>query len=92
MNMYLHEIGDEAKIEWGDTIKEPKFTDKGELRKFDVVVANPPFSLDKWGEEIALNDKYNRFEFGVPPKSKVVFFCIIFSLKSFIQIFYLFYY
>mgnify|MGYP004540907871 FL=1 len=70
MNMYLHEIGDEAKIEWGDTIKEPKFTDKGELRKFDVVVANPPFSLDKWGEEIALNDKYNRFEFGVPPKSK----------------------
>ena len=71
MNMYLHEIGDEAKIEWGDTIKEPKFTDKGELRKFDVVVANPPFSLDKWGEEIALNDKYNRFEFGVPPKSKV---------------------
>lgn len=70
MNMYLHEIGDEAKIEWGDTIKEPKFTNKGELRKFDVVVANPPFSLDKWGEEIALNDKYNRFEFGVPPKSK----------------------
>lgn len=70
MNMYLHEIGDEAKIEWGDTIKEPKFTDKGELRKFDVVVANPPFSLDKWGDEIALNDKYNRFEFGVPPKSK----------------------
>ncbi|TXJ56023.1 type I restriction-modification system subunit M [Brachyspira aalborgi] len=70
MNMYLHEIGDEAKIEWGDTIKEPKFTGKGELSKFDVVVANPPFSLDKWGEEIALNDKYNRFEFGVPPKSK----------------------
>lgn len=70
MNMYLHEIGDEAKIEWGDTIKEPKFTNKGELSKFDVVVANPPFSLDKWGEEIALNDKYNRFEFGVPPKSK----------------------
>lgn len=70
MNMYLHEIGDEAKIEWGDTIKEPKFTDKGKLSKFDIVVANPPFSLDKWGEEIALNDKYNRFEFGVPPKSK----------------------
>lgn len=70
MNMYLHEIGDEAKIEWGDTIKEPKFMDKGELSKFDIVVANPPFSLDKWGEEIALNDKYNRFEFGVPPKSK----------------------
>lgn len=70
MNMYLHEIGDEAKIEWGDTIKEPKFTNKDKLQKFDVVVANPPFSLDKWGEEIAANDKYGRFEFGIPPKTK----------------------
>lgn len=70
MNMYLHEIGDEAKIEWGDTIKEPKFTNKDQLQKFDVVVANPPFSLDKWGEEIAANDKYGRFEFGIPPKTK----------------------
>lgn len=70
MNMHLHEIGDTAKIEWGDTIKEPKFTDKDKLSKFDVVVANPPFSLDKWGEEIAENDKYGRFEFGIPPKTK----------------------
>lgn len=70
MNMHLHEIGDEAKIEWGDTIKEPKFTNKDKLSKFDVVVANPPFSLDKWGEEIAANDKYGRFEFGIPPKTK----------------------
>lgn len=70
MNMYLHEIGDSAKIEWGDTIKEPKFIEKDKLAKFDVVVANPPFSLDKWGEEIALNDKYGRFEFGIPPKTK----------------------
>lgn len=69
MNMYLHEIGDSAKIEWGDTIKEPKFIEKDKLAKFDVVVANPPFSLDKWGEEIALNDKYGRFEFGIPPKN-----------------------
>lgn len=70
MNMHLHEIGDEAKIECGDTIKEPKFTNKDKLSKFDVVVANPPFSLDKWGEEIAANDKYGRFEFGIPPKTK----------------------
>ena len=38
--------------------------------KFDVVVANPPFSLDKWGAEEAANDRYNRFWRGVPPKSK----------------------
>ena len=68
MNMYLHEIGDSAKIEWGDTIKEPKFIENDKLAKFDVVVANPPFSLKKWGEEIASNDKYDRFEFGIPPK------------------------
>ena len=69
MNMYLHEIGDSAKIKWGDTIKEPKFIENDKLAKFDVVVANPPFSLDKWGEEIASNDKYGRFEFGIPPKN-----------------------
>ena len=38
--------------------------------KFDVVVANPPFSLDKWGAESAAADKYTRFYRGVPPKSK----------------------
>ena len=38
--------------------------------KFDVVVANPPFSLDKWGAEGAEADKFHRFHRGVPPKSK----------------------
>ena len=38
--------------------------------KFDIVVANPPFSLDKWGAETAEADKYHRFHRGVPPKSK----------------------
>jgi type I restriction enzyme M protein len=40
------------------------------LMKFDVVVANPPFSLDKWGAEDAEHDRFNRFWRGVPPKSK----------------------
>src|SRR6202041_1445530 len=39
------------------------------LLAFDVVVANPPFSLDKWGAENAANDKYKRFHRGIPPKS-----------------------
>lgn len=38
--------------------------------KFDVVVANPPFSLDKWGAENAVSDRFRRFHRGVPPKSK----------------------
>ena len=38
--------------------------------KFDVVVANPPFSLDKWGVENAASDPYQRFHRGIPPKTK----------------------
>lgn len=70
MNMFLHGF-DNATIRWGDTIRNPKLKEGDALMKFDTVVANPPFSLDKWGaEDTALNDKYNRFWRGVPPKSK----------------------
>jgi type I restriction enzyme M protein len=48
MNMFLHGE-DNHKIEWGDTIRNPKLLDKnGDLMLFDIVTANPPFSLDKW--------------------------------------------
>jgi type I restriction enzyme M protein len=69
MNMFLHEM-DNARIEWGDTINSPKLTENDALMKFDIVVANPPFSLDKWGAEDATADRYQRFHRGVPPKSK----------------------
>ena len=69
MNMFLHEM-DNARIEWGDTINNPQLREEDALMKFDVVVANPPFSLDKWGAEEASADRYNRFHRGVPPKSK----------------------
>ena len=69
MNMFLHKM-DNARIEWGDTLNNPRLTEEDALMKFDVVVANPPFSLDKWGAEDASADKYNRFFRGVPPKSK----------------------
>jgi len=69
MNMFLHKI-DNARIEWGDTLNNPKLVEKDKLMKFDIVVANPPFSLDKWGAENASSDKYNRFWRGIPPKSK----------------------
>lgn len=69
LNMFLHGI-DGARIEWGDTLNDPKLVDGASLAKFDVVVANPPFSLDKWGAENAEMDRFGRFWRGVPPKSK----------------------
>ncbi len=81
MNMFLHGF-DNATIRWGDTIRNPKLKEGDELMRFDTIVGNPPFSLDKWGksddkeENKAVDsfdpetDKYNRFWRGVPPKSK----------------------
>lgn len=70
MNMFLHGE-DNHKIEWGDTIRNPKLLDKnGDLMLFDIVTANPPFSLDKWGYEQAENDKFDRFRRGLPPRTK----------------------
>lgn len=70
MNMFLHgEVN--HRIEWGDTIGNPKLrTSDDMLRHFDVVVANPPFSLDKWGAEKAEKDPFGRFRRGMPPKTK----------------------
>ncbi len=69
MNMFLHEIND-AVIEWGDTLRNPLHLENERIMKFDKIVSNPPFSLDKWGAEDLSNDKYGRFEMGLPPKSK----------------------
>jgi type I restriction enzyme M protein len=69
MNMFLHGY-DNATIRWGDTIRNPKLKEGDALMKFDTVVANPPFSLDKWGADESASDKYNRFWRGMPPKSK----------------------
>ncbi|KPZ68950.1 MULTISPECIES: type I restriction-modification system subunit M [Pseudoalteromonas] len=71
MNMFLHGE-DNHRIEWGDTIRHPMLLDKEGtgLLHFDIVTANPPFSLDKWGFEGASNDEFGRFRRGVPPKTK----------------------
>jgi type I restriction enzyme M protein len=70
MNMFLHGI-DNHKLEWGDTIRNPLMLDEnGGLKHFDIVVANPPFSLEKWGVEGAESDPYGRFRRGLPPKTK----------------------
>ena len=71
MNMFLHDMNN-PRIEWGDTLLEPKLAEHDKLMRFEVVVANPPFSLDKWGAEHAGHEAkhYNRWHRGVPPKSK----------------------
>ena len=69
MNMLLHGLPD-VRIEKGDTIRDPKLVDEGELLLYDRVIANPPFSLDEWGREVAGSDGYGRFRFGLPPKTK----------------------
>ncbi|MBI5038198.1 MAG: type I restriction-modification system subunit M [Nitrospirae bacterium] len=69
MNMFLHGM-DSARIEWCNALTNPALVEKDRLMKFNVVVANPPFSLDKWGADEAEHDRFNRFWRGVPPKSK----------------------
>jgi type I restriction enzyme M protein len=69
MNMFLHGK-DSARIEQGDTINNPQLKENDALMKFDLVVANPPFSLKQWMGENIENDKYKRFWRGMPPATK----------------------
>ncbi|RKX69770.1 type I restriction-modification system subunit M [candidate division TA06 bacterium] len=67
MNLLLHGLQN-AQIKRCDTLRDPQLLVKGKLMQFDIVIANPPFSLKNWGYEQAQNDPYKRFRFGVPPK------------------------
>ena len=96
MNMFLHKV-DDAKIEWGDTIANPLHLVDGNLMKFQVEVANPPFSLDKWAMGFSgdINDKkfkmenaldpHKRFSWGVPPRSKGDYAFVLHMLHSLAQ-------
>lgn len=66
MNLYLHGLK-EFKVVRGDTFREPKLLEGDGLQKFDVVIANPPFSLQNWGAEGWANDPYGRVVCGMPP-------------------------
>jgi type I restriction enzyme M protein len=67
MNLYLHDIED-VKVLRGDTLRDPKFRDeRGRLERFDVVIANPPFSLKNWGAKTWTSDPWGRAACGVPP-------------------------
>ncbi len=66
MNMFLHGVED-FQIVRGDTLRNPAFYDGDNLATFDCVIANPPFSLKKWGDDLWVNDPYGRNFAGVPP-------------------------
>ena len=72
MNMFLHNINVTVDhVKWADTLRDPRLlSDSQALMRFNVVVANPPFSLDKWGAEGAGADPFGRFWRGVPPAGK----------------------
>ena len=67
MNMFLHGVFN-ADIRKGDTLGDPQHIQGGELMSFDRVIANPPFSLKKWGKDTADKDPFGRYPYGTPPK------------------------
>ena len=72
MNLFLHGARD-FKIEQGDTLRSPLFLNRGQLQTFDCVIANPPFSLKKWGADQFSSDVYGRNVWGSPTDSSADF-------------------
>ena len=66
MNLFLHGAAD-FQIVRGDTLRQPAFFFGDNLATFDCVIANPPFSLEKWGDEVWSSDPYGRSFAGMPP-------------------------
>ncbi|WBC04332.1 class I SAM-dependent DNA methyltransferase [Micromonospora sp. WMMA1976] len=69
MNLFLHGIVD-GEIAYGDTLTKPAFLDGNRLRTFDVVLANPPYSIKAWNRTAFTNDPYGRNMWGVPPQGR----------------------
>jgi len=67
MNMFLHDI-EEFDILRGDTLADPKFIEGDQLKQFDVIFANPPYSIKKWNRDKFAADPYGRNLYGVPPQ------------------------
>lgn len=84
MNLFLHGIED-FKIANGDTLAAPAFIEGGKLQQFDVVVANPPYSINQWNRDAFSADKYGRNFLGVPPQGRAdyaFFQHILISMKQ----------
>lgn len=81
MNLFLHGMED-FQIVRADTLRNPAFFAGDALAQFDCVLANPPFSLEKWGEEGWLNDPFGRNFAGLPPSSSGDFAWVQHMVKS----------
>ena len=69
MNLFLHGI-DDFHIANDDTLKSPAFIEKGMIQQFDLVLANPPYSISQWDRGAFENDKYGRNFLGTPPQGR----------------------
>jgi type I restriction enzyme M protein len=81
MNLFLHGAAD-FKIVRGDTLRNPAFFTGDNLATYDCVIANPPFSLEKWGEEVWTSDPYGRNFAGMPPAKSGDFAWVQHMIKS----------
>ena len=69
MNLFLHGIVD-FEVARADTLEDPRFTESDRLRTFDVVLANPPYSISQWNREAWQSDRWGRNQFGTPPQGR----------------------
>ena len=67
MNMFMHGI-EEFEIVRGDTLANPGLLENDELKKFNVILANPPYSIKSWDRKSFENDPYGRNLWGTPPQ------------------------
>ena len=79
MNMFMHGI-EEFSIVRGDTLAQPAFLHNDELKKFNVILANPPYSIKAWDQKGFANDPYGRNLWGVPPQG-----CADYAFQQHIQ-------
>lgn len=69
MNLYLNGVEDFSIVR-EDTLAHPAFIDGSKLRRFDIVLANPPYSISEWNRAAFENDKWGRNTYGVPPQGR----------------------
>ena len=81
MNLFLHGVKDFAIVN-GDTLRAPAFVDGGKLRQFDLILANPPYSISQWDREAFTADKYGRNFLGVPPQGRADYAFLQHIVKS----------
>lgn len=81
MNLALHGVEDFA-IARGDTLANPAFTEHDRLRTFDMVLANPPYSIKQWNREAWQSDPWGRNFLGTPPQGRADYAFFQHILKS----------